>query len=345
MSAPGYSALDRLLHHLALGSRMQSEMAFDIERSLFLASAPAPETHRHVFVQGLARAGTTVLMRALHASGEFASLTYADMPFVMCANAWHALTRRFPRMIETRERAHGDGLQVDAESPEALEEVFWRTMCGDQYIQPKRLVPHSPGKAELDRYTTYLRLVLRRGERGRYLTKNNNNVLRLPALARHFADSVFLVPIRDPMQQAASLLRMHQRFSGSDPFTRRYMTWLGHHEFGDTHRPFRFGDHGPGGSPEAPAYWLQLWCDSYGYLESLAATLPNVYVVPYEALCGNEEVWRRVLALANVDVAVKAPFRAAAPVEVPLPGHEALREAAQRQHRRFTAQALARLGC
>ena len=54
-----YSALDRLLHKLALASPMRAEMMHDMERGMFLKKAPADEG-RHVFNSGLARAGTPV---------------------------------------------------------------------------------------------------------------------------------------------------------------------------------------------------------------------------------------------------------------------------------------------
>lgn len=83
------SALDRALHRLALGSPAVAEIAFGLDRIVSRAGPGDPEA-RHVFVCGLARAGTTALTRRLHASGAFASLTYRDMPFVLAPNLWRA---------------------------------------------------------------------------------------------------------------------------------------------------------------------------------------------------------------------------------------------------------------
>lgn len=63
-----YSTLDRILHRLVLGSPAIAEMLHDIERGLYLKDAP-PDDGRHVYVTGLARAGTTILMREIHRSG------------------------------------------------------------------------------------------------------------------------------------------------------------------------------------------------------------------------------------------------------------------------------------
>src|SRR3546814_6546092 len=89
----------------------------------------------HVFVTGLARAGTTVMLRHLHRSGAFRSLTYRDMPFVLAPNLWQRFSARWQERQEERLRAHGDRLMVNADSPEALEEVFWRIFTGREYIR------------------------------------------------------------------------------------------------------------------------------------------------------------------------------------------------------------------
>ena len=65
-----YSALDKVLHRMALGARPLAEMLHDIERGMYLKTAPA-DNGRHVFVTGLARAGTTILMREIHRTGAF----------------------------------------------------------------------------------------------------------------------------------------------------------------------------------------------------------------------------------------------------------------------------------
>ena len=111
-----YSPLDKLLHHLALGSRMSAELLHDVERNVFLKSAPLDEG-RHVFVTGLARAGTTIVMREIHGSGAFGSLTYADMPFVLAPNLWHLLSAKGTKPGIRTERAHGDGIKWISTAP------------------------------------------------------------------------------------------------------------------------------------------------------------------------------------------------------------------------------------
>jgi Sulfotransferase family len=287
-----YSALDRVLHRLALASPMRAEMMHDIERGLFLKSAP-PDDGRHVFVTGLARAGSTILMREIHRTGAFGSLTYADMPFVLAPNLWARLSAKGQKPGVRAERAHGDGIEVDTQSPEALDEVYWRIFDGRAYIGAGGLVPHMPDQDLIAGYRDLIRLVLRKTGQARYVSKNNNNILRLGALAAAMPEALFLVPLRQPLAHAASLRTQHGRFLNSDPFVRDYMAWLGHHEFGATHRPFLFGDR-PEGDPQGLDYWLRQWLSVYAALDAAEAQADNICFVPYEALSADPAVWQAV---------------------------------------------------
>ena len=83
-----YGTASKLLHQISLGSPFVGEALFDIEQSLHLSKSEEVTDGHHVFVCGLARAGTTVLMRRLYESKQFVSLTYRDMPFVLSPNLW-----------------------------------------------------------------------------------------------------------------------------------------------------------------------------------------------------------------------------------------------------------------
>ena len=268
----GYSASDRFLHKVALGNKILPEVLHDVEKGMFLKKSPAMKEGAHVFVCSLARAGTTVVLRELHRSGEFASLTYKDMPFVLAPNLWAKIAGN--RTIERSERAHGDGIEVDLDSPEALDEVYWRIFDGESYISARSLKPHAPNGEMMKGYEDLISLVANRHGANRYLSKNNNNILRIPALAKHFPNAQFVIPLRDPLQHAASLRRQHRRFLDNDAFTDSYMTWLGHHEFGSTHRPFAFGamEHS---DPDTLEYWLERWIEAHEHLKGVAETLSD----------------------------------------------------------------------
>ena len=85
-----YSSAQKLLHKIALSSPLLREIFFDLEKSFFL-NEDYEIDNRHVFVSGMARSGTTILLNAIYDTNEFASLTYQDMPFILSPNFWSKL--------------------------------------------------------------------------------------------------------------------------------------------------------------------------------------------------------------------------------------------------------------
>lgn len=305
--ALSYSAPERLLHRLALGNELIPDVAFDLERALF-GECPMPEGA--VYVTGLARAGSTTLLNALHATGQFASLTYHDMPFVLAPNLWRAVSRIHPRRGAAKERAHADGIQHNPKSPEALEEVFWRKTCGADYIRQSHLRAHTVSPDHVPQLLRYQSLVCRRYGRSRYLAKNNNHILRLKTLAPLMPTAKFVALFREPLAQSGSLLRQHQHFATSDAFTRNYMTWLVHHEFGATHRPFRFAaENIDTAATSGLNYWLARWTDAYSYLLGVfEADHPNVVPVHYERLCQDVGYAERLFDWLDCSPSRDTPF-------------------------------------
>ena len=72
-----------------------------------------------------------------------------------------------------QERANGDGIKVDYDSPEALEEVFWRVFCGSDYIKPGCLVPMSADSETVEKFRSFIALILKDQCDKLYLSKNN----------------------------------------------------------------------------------------------------------------------------------------------------------------------------
>lgn len=297
----GYGVMDQWLHWLALEPAVVRQLTFDMERQFALprhttqtsgndAAGPADGA---VYVCGLARSGTTMLLRILDEIGDFRSLTYRDMPFVLAPNLWKRITGRARKQSVSAERAHGDGILVSFDSPEGLEEVFWRTF-GAATPDPKCLGIEEPSREALSNFADYRAIVanprtepiLANGIMRRYLSKNNNNLLRLASLCADTTATVLLV-YRNPVSTARSLHRQHQRFSVSqaeDKFTRSYMGWLSHYEFGLDHRPFCFAASGMDASltPDMLDYWLDYWNAVYRHV--LAQSELRYCLVNHDAL-------------------------------------------------------------
>jgi len=258
-----YSPLDQLLHRIALDHPTLHRWLHDREVRRWRKRGGEREP-RFLLVTGLARAGTTSLLQRLEETGAFRSLNYANMPFVMAPGTW----RRFynPKTGELKERSHGDGILVGADSAEALEEPFFLAHIEGAFVAEDHLAPHDVNAELHDRYLDYQGLVRNHGTT--YLAKNNNALLRYPSLREHNREFTAVLMFREPLAHAASLLAMHRRYTAmqdGDPFVRTYMDWLAHHEFGGGHKPFRFGSEPATGDPETLDYWLDRWTDYYSH--------------------------------------------------------------------------------
>ena len=126
-----------------------------------------------MFVSGLARAGTTILMRRLYATGQFCSLTYRNMPFILAPNSFQFLKKDSGKAAGPSTRAHGDEILVDVDSPESLDEVFWRIFDGEAYINKLSLSRHTPDRELLQKFSDYLKAILHADalQRERYLCR------------------------------------------------------------------------------------------------------------------------------------------------------------------------------
>jgi len=283
-----YSLLQRFLHRSVLSSKLIREITFDIEQSIFFKKYDQYDDS-HVFVTGLARSGTTSLLNAIYDSNQFASLTYDDMPFILAPNFWKKISPSKSHTI-LQERAHGDSVIVSTNSPEAFEEVFWKTFNND-----------SKNKNEL--FKKFISLVLKKNYKTRYLSKNNQNIRRLELICEISPHSIILIPFRDPLQQSLSLLSQHIKFSDlqkQDRFIREYMKWIGHSEFGMDYKEI---------SSHKILYpdvfslnhWLEQWHATYSSILHLSKKNDALYFICYESLCNDPKVWVEIKNLLKIN--------------------------------------------
>ncbi len=288
-----YSPTDRLLHRIAFRAGIAQEAMADVENALYGDTLEAISVGEPTFITALPRAGTTILLKLLWATDRFASHVYRDMPFVMCPMLWYRLARRFTVEDAPRERAHGDGIQVSAGSPEAFDEMIWKHFWPGHY-RADRILPWTDDGSQPEFGSFFVRhmkkiVALRRdgpSDTRRYLSKNNVNIARLAAPPHPLDTGTFLVLFRKPLQHAASMLRQHRRFlkiHDESPFTLRYMTAIGHHEFGRDLRPIDFHgwlDGAP--SPESLEFWVRYWTHAYRHaFDNLDS---STHLVSYEQL-------------------------------------------------------------
>ncbi len=261
-----YSGAEKFLHRFYLSNYFISKASFEMEESLFGKEKNDQKIEQIVFVSGLARSGTTAVMRKLFESGEYASLTYNNMPFLFMPNLW-----KNKKVMPPKQRAHQDGIMVNGDSPEEFDEYFWKVFLKDRYIG-ESLTKHDIPTDVLAKYLTYVSLICKSQGKKRYLSKNNNNLLRIDTLQK-LENAKIIFMYRHPLDHCASLLKLHLRFRAmqrKDPFTGEYFDFLGHHEFGDNHKPFNFSSDSLGYTEKYHTddinYWLANWINYYSHL-------------------------------------------------------------------------------
>ena len=320
-SEESYSEISKALHRFALEGNLISRLSFERGRRGYLRNSVVNATQQEpIWVCGLARAGTTILTDLLYETGAFASLTYRHMPFPLAPHQWRKLSRFGIGGTENEvERAHGDGMMVSINSPEALEEVFWRLHEPEVYQNSESLKSHIPTIKTLNALSDYIELVMLDAssrnhpqQKLRFLSKNNNHLMRLESLLGHFPKAKLIVPIRDPFEHAESLRSQHLRWRerhARDPFSRDYMDWLAHHEFGSGHIKFSFEkdqandlkslDGVSGHDPtQELSYWTDRWYEAYHRVRDiLLGTMGSrVILIDYDELSAQPRETLRLLA-------------------------------------------------
>jgi hypothetical protein len=212
--ASDYSLLDRAIHRLAFVSPAIQETAADIESVLYGKFFNQRTITKPIFVTSLPRAGTTLVLELLSRVPGIATHTYRDMPFVLAPILWNNVSRSFRKPADLRERAHGDGMAVSYDSPEAFEEILWRSSWSKKYGRDRITLwsDREDTREFRPKFVDHIKriIALRSPDApGRYASKNNANIARLGLLRNLFADGILLVPFRDPIGQAVSLLQQH----------------------------------------------------------------------------------------------------------------------------------------
>ncbi|HET7314308.1 sulfotransferase [Salinisphaera sp.] len=263
-----------------------------------------------IYIAGLARSGTTILLELLAEHPEVATHKYRDFPPVFTPWLWDRWLARVPEKDETAaERAHGDGIAVTSHSPEAFEEVLWMAFFEHSHDPAhSNVLTRETTNPEFEAfYAEHIRKILAIRGGARYAAKGNYNLMRLGYLQKLFADARFVLPIRDPIWHIASLMKQQALFEAGEkahPRASDHLRRVGHFEFGLQRRPINTGD------SEAVARieklwnngqevegWARYWALVYGALaDQIDAdeTLEKAtQIVRYEPLCTDSP---RVLA-------------------------------------------------
>lgn len=261
---------------------------------------------RPIYIAGLARSGSTVLLEMLATHTDMVTHQYRDFLTIFTPYWFARASQRFTASSnEPVERSHGDRVMVTPESPEAMEEMIWMTFFPNLHDPTQSNV--LDGETKHDEFSQFYRdhirklLIARDGKR--YASKGNYNTTRLEFIDQLVPDARFVIPIRDPVDHIASLQKQHQLLSQAAKQHRRSVTYLnrvGHFEFGVNRRPVHTGNDDVTRSvlacwnnTDEVRGWACYWSSIYGYVADLLDRNPAIrertIVVRYEELCDESE--------------------------------------------------------
>lgn len=89
-----YSYFEKKLHDICLGNKLIKKSLYELEILLFLKKQDKINENPHVFITGLPRSGSTMLLEYINNSKKFSSLKYLDMPFVMSPNFYSKISKK-----------------------------------------------------------------------------------------------------------------------------------------------------------------------------------------------------------------------------------------------------------
>lgn len=274
----------------------------NLETRLVRPAISTTTVDRPIYIAGLARSGSTILLETLARHPDVATHRYRDYPPVFTPYLWNSWLDRMPRRKEKeRERTHKDGIKVTSESPEAFEEVLWMAFFPDLHDPGRTAVlDHTTCRPDFETfYRDHIRKLLAIRRACRYISKANYNVTRLGYLQRLFPEARFIIPVRDPAWHIASLLKQHRLFvegQRAHPRAIDHLRRVGHYEFGLDRRPINIGDPRTMASIEEDwregreaAGWAHYWAMMHDFLADCLASNQGLreasLVVRFEDLC------------------------------------------------------------
>ncbi len=288
------------------------------ETKLLAPDLESIRIEKPVYIAGLARSGSTMLLEILATAPGVATHRYQDFPFLFTPHWWNTLLKLQPVRNKTRrERAHGDGIIITPESPEAMEEMLWTAFFpGLHDGNASNVLDASTLNAPFAGfYRDHIKKLLLVRKASRYAAKGNYNLTRLAYLQALFPDAKFVIPVRDPVTHIGSLMRQHQRFSAAgktNPAIAAQLAASGHFEFGPGRMPVHTGNdlrmreiREAWRNGEEIRGWALYWDALHSFIDTQLAGNPilksRCTIIRFEDLCAAPAATIRAL-LAHCDL-------------------------------------------
>jgi len=247
--------------------------------------------NKPIYITGLARAGTTIILEMLSKHPDLATHQYKNLLIPYFPNWLYKLSDKVRLYSKPTERIHKDGIMVTRDSPEAVEEIFWRKYFKHTSTEKSsHIINGNIINPKFERfYPNHIRKLLIAQKRSRYLAKNNYNITRLEYLLRIFPSTKFLLIIRNPVNHIASLIKQTKLFMKMEnqiPLLQDWLKILGHQEFG--HHSICINVN----NTESIHKIRKLWSNKKTYVKGWAYYWVSIYDFIADSLEANEKLRR-----------------------------------------------------
>ena len=256
---------------------------------------------KNIYITGLARAGTTIVLEMLSKHPDVATHRYIHTPTAYFPYTWTKFARKTKIFIKPVERLHQDGIFVNRESPEALEEVFWRDNFLNLHNEDiSAVMNHEVSNKKFETfYRNHIAKLLYTLSKSRYLTKNNYNVTRMEYLLQIFPKSKFLLIIRNPINHIASLIKQNilfRKMGMVDQRLEHFTQLIGHYEFGYNRKSINVGNY------QIIKNIREIWSRNYNDVKGWALYWASIYNFIADALNKNKKLGKATLIVRYDDL-------------------------------------------
>ena len=256
---------------------------------------------RPIYITGLARAGTTIILEMLDKHPDLASHRYKHFLMPYIPHCGSLILKNIKIYTKPFERLHKDGIIVTRESPEAVEEIFWQKFFDNVHNENlSNIINGNVSNPTFEKfYRDHIRKLLINQNCYRYLAKNNYNITRMEYLLRIFPSSKFLLIIRKPVDHIASLIKQAKLFIKMErerPILKDWLRILGHSEFGYGQNCINVGN------SELIHKIRKLWRDKKAYVKGWAYYWTSIYDFIANHLDANKKLKKATLIVRYDDL-------------------------------------------
>ena len=258
-----------------------------------------------VYVTGLARAGSTVTVEMIgkHPDVAYHKYMHSVNPFI--PHLVQQISKVVPLFKKPVERVHKDGLMVNRDSPEAVEEPMWMrffdTIHNDKV---SNIFDEKISNPEFEKtYDLILRKLMYNQKSTRYVAKNNYNVSRLEYLHKLYPSLKIILLIRHPINHIASLVKQDAILTELEIENKRLLHWtkiIGHREFASAKICVNVD------STKTIEKIRKLWEKEETYVKGWAVQWNMIYSYVTDLLKRNKHLAERTLILRYEDLTDKS---------------------------------------